>query len=335
MEQMKQKLSDRFFWGGVGFTTFIALVGTALSLLPFFGKIGAMACAILLAILYRQLFGYPEKLRTGIEFVGKFILRFAIVLYGFKLNIYLVFNDGLGLLGKGILTIIFSIAVTMLIAKWLKADPMISLLLGIGTGICGAAAIAAASPIIQSKDEDTAISVGMIALIGTIFALGYTAILPHSGLSLVSYGEWSGISLHEIAHVALAGAAGGDDALTMALLAKLSRVLLLIPVCFILVFWMKRRTKKEKIQSKIPFPWFLLGFLLTSFIGTFGMEHGVISEHSIDLISTMGTFLLTMAMTGLGLNVSFQEMKRKALRPLIALLMTSLALSTIWYLLLT
>lgn len=130
-------------------------------------------------------------------------------MYGLKLNISTVLQDGLGLLVRDFGVIIFAILLTVWLARLLKADKNISLLLGIGTGVCGAAAIAAVAPIIKSKDEDTAIAIGIIALVGTIFAIAYTILRPFLPISDIEYGIWSGISLHEIAHVVLAAAPGG------------------------------------------------------------------------------------------------------------------------------
>ncbi|MBM7649532.1 putative integral membrane protein (TIGR00698 family) [Bacillus ectoiniformans] len=320
---------------GIGFTALIAAAGTILSYLPVFNKIGPLAAAILLAVLYRHLYGYPETLRTGISFTGKRILRFAIILYGLKLNIFLVLNEGLGMLAQGALTIVFAIGLMILLGKWLKADPHVILLLGIGTGICGAAAIAAAAPILQTKEEDTAMSVGMIAFFGTIAAILYTLLFPLTGMSPETYGIWSGITLHEIAHVALAGAAAGEDALTIALLAKLGRVLLLLPVCFLLVYWMRKKSPESDIASTAPFPWFLIGFLAASVLATYGTANGWLTASEISHVSTGGTFLLTMAMTGLGLNVDLRQLKQKAVKPLIALTITSVCLSAMWALLFT
>ncbi|MBJ3773795.1 putative sulfate exporter family transporter, partial [Klebsiella pneumoniae] len=81
----------------------------------------------------------------------------------------------------------------------------------VGTGICGAAAIAAIAPIVKAKEEDTAIGVGMIALVGTVFAIGYTMLAPVLSLTPVQYGTWSGMSLHELAHVAVAAAPAGNE----------------------------------------------------------------------------------------------------------------------------
>src|SRR5699024_2447751 len=99
---------------------------------------------------------------NGITFSTKILLRFAIILYGLKLNIDTVLRDGLGLLLRDAIIIIIAIGLMIWLAKVLKADKMISLLLGVGTGVCGAAAIAAVAPIVKAKDEDTAIGVGII-----------------------------------------------------------------------------------------------------------------------------------------------------------------------------
>lgn len=336
-EQKKLKSplrNSKLLWlSGIAFTFFIALLGLGLSEISGFNRIGPLACSIIIAVIYRQIAGYPEKFRTGIEFSAKKLLRFAIILYGLKLNIDVIFNQGLPLLVRDIGTVTFAIVVMVLIAKWLKADISISLLLAVGTGVCGAAAIAAISPIVKAKEEDTAIGVGIIALMGTLFSIIYTLIRPILPISDVAYGIWSGISLHEIAHVALAGAPAGEDALAIALLAKLGRVFLLIPLCFIFMYWMKKRTKDETgREAKIDVPWFLVGFIIMSLIGSYVFgTYITVSPAVMEGISKTTTFVLTMAMIGLGLNVSLQALRTKAMRPLIAMTITSLLLSIISY----
>ncbi|MFJ8265347.1 YeiH family protein [Peribacillus asahii] len=316
---------------GIGFTLIIAVLGFILAALPGLNHIGPLACAILLAVVYRQVFGYPEKLRTGIQFSSKKLLRFAIILYGLKLNMIVIFHQGFPLLLRGAITIIFSIVVLMIIAKWLKADFNLSLLLSVGTGICGAAAIAAISPIIKAKDEDTAMGVGIIALVGTVFSIIYTLIYPFLSIGPMNYGNWVGISLHEIGHVALAAAPAGQDALAHALLAKLTRVFLLIPVCFILMLWMKKKGKTEG-EARFEFPWFLIGFIVMSFVGSYIIGNKVlVSQKVMSDIADFTSLMLTMSMTGLGLNISLKELRTKAIRPLIAIIITSFLLSSLTY----
>src|SRR5699024_7868813 len=219
-------------------------------------------------------------------------------------------------------------------AKLFKAEFKLSLLLGVGTGVCGAAAIAAVAPIIKAKDEDTGISVGIIALVGTIFSIGYILLRPVLDISNNAYGAWSGMSLHELAHVALAAEPAGNNALAIALLAKLGRVLLLIPLCFIIVYFFRRHQKKSSPSDvKVQFPWFLLGFVLMSLLNTYVIGQVIfIPEAVIDGIYDLSTFLLTMAMVGLGLNVSLNDVRTKAFKPLIAMIIVSVGLSILTFL---
>lgn len=319
--------------GGIAFTFFIAFLGFLLAKLPGFDHVGQLASAIILAVMYRQFFGYPELLRSGIGFSSKKLLRFAIILYGLKLNIGTVIEDGLGLLVRDVGVIMFAILLTVWLARLLKAEKNISLLVGVGTGVCGAAAIAAIAPIIKSKDEETAIGVGIIALVGTIFAIIYTILRPFLPLTDIEYGIWSGISLHEIAHVALAAAPGGQDSLAIGLLAKLGRVFLLVPLCFIFMYWMKRKNKgEEKEDTKVEFPWFLFGFIMMSVLGSYVLGSVItVSDHFMDAVASLTTWCLTAAMVGLGLNVSLRDLRTKALKPLIAMGITSICLSIIAY----
>ncbi|WP_079474065.1 YeiH family protein [Marinococcus halophilus] len=321
---------------GVLFTFVIALLGFLLALIPGFSYIGQLACAIILAVSYRQIFGYPEKLREGITFSTQKLLRLAIILYGLQLNIAVVLTDGASLLIRDAVIITFAILFTLWLAKVLKADYSISMLLGVGTGICGAAAIAAVAPILKAKNEDTAISVGIIALMGTVFSIIYILLRPIIPLESMEYGIWSGMSLHELAHVAIAAEPAGQDALAIALLAKLGRVFLLIPVCFVLIFCMKKISKEKNApQVKIPFPYFLLGFIGMSLINTFVLNEVIPFPNEIMVgVENATTWLLTAAMVGLGLNVIFKDLRNKAFKPLIAMCITTVFVSIISFLLL-
>lgn len=335
MTDSDSELNPRTKWLiGVGITFFMAVVGYIIALLPGFSLIGPLGSAIIAAIIYRQIFGYPYIYNRGITFSSKKLLRVAIILYGLRLNINIILGEGLEFLIKDTIVIAFAVLSMIGLAKLFKAEFKLSLLLGVGTGVCGAAAIAAVAPIIKAKDEDTGISVGIIALIGTIFSIGYILIRPVLDISNNDYGAWSGMSLHELAHVALAAEPAGNNALAIALLAKLGRVLLLIPLCFIIVYFVRRHQKKSAADEvKVQFPWFLLGFVLMSLINTYIIGQVIfIPEAVIEQIYDLSTFLLTMAMVGLGLNVSLKDVRTKAFRPLVAVTIVSVGLSIFTFL---
>ncbi|MFZ0369304.1 MAG: putative sulfate exporter family transporter [Halobacillus sp.] len=331
MKHFLGSISLRPLLTGMGFTAILAGAGFLLSSLPLIRQIGPLAAAILLAVLYRHFFGYPEQIRSGIQFSAKKLLRLAIILFGLKLNISVILSEGLPLLLRDAIVIGFAIGIMILLARLTKADTSLSLLLGIGTGVCGASAIAAVSPILKAKEEDTAISAGIISIIGTLFAIGYTLIRPLLPLDMEEYGMWAGLSLHEIAHVALAGAPAGDTGLGMALLAKLGRVFLLVPLSLILVWIMNKKGNKGP-ETSIAFPWFLLGFIAMSLFGSY-IEGNWFTIPSVvmDGISVGTTFILTMAMVGLGLSVSLEDVRSKALKPMLLMIITSVLLSLLTY----
>ncbi|MFQ3545045.1 putative sulfate exporter family transporter [Halobacillus rhizosphaerae] len=319
---------------GIGFTALLAFLSFELAKLPGISNVGPLAVGILIAMVYRHFLGYPSTIHEGIQFSAKKLLRLAIILFGLKLDIHVIYQEGLPLLLKDIMVIPFSIGLMMLLARAFKADYSLSLLIGIGTGVCGASAIAAVSPILKVKEKDTALSVAIISVIGTIFAIGYTILRPLLPINIEAYGIWAGLSLHEIGHVALAGTPAGEAGLGMALLAKLGRVFLLVPLSLLLVWIMKKRSKESSTQQ-VVFPWFLLGFVAMSLFGSFVNGRLIqISANVLDGISTLTTFILTMAMVGLGLSVSVSDLRTRAFKPMVLLILTSLLLSLTTYLIL-
>ncbi|MGM9926594.1 MAG: YeiH family protein [Bacillus sp. (in: firmicutes)] len=318
--------------GGILFTLFISFLGFLLAKIPGISMIGQMGCAIILAVIYRQVWEYPTIFKAGIQFSSKILLRVAIILYGLKLDMAVLFSEGPVLLLKDIVVIAFSIFIMLWLAKFFKGNDKISLLLGIGTGICGAAAIAAVAPILKSDDDETAISVGIIALVGTIFAIVYTLLFPVLPIDSLQYAIWGGLSLHELGHVALAAAPAGEDPLAMALLAKLGRVFFLVPLCFILMAVMSRKNSHSNEKQKVSFPYFLIGFIIMSLIGSYVLDTYIfVSDQVLNGISIFTTWCLTTAMVGLGLNIHLDTVRKKALKPLYAMLITSVLLSILTY----
>lgn len=324
-----KSINNKSFYLGLLFTLIITVISLLCAQLPLLNNVGALSIAILIAIAYRHFKGYPETYRSGIAFSSKRLLKLAIILYGLKLNINDIIGNGSHLLIIDGGVIIFSIVFILLINRLIKGDRSLTLLLGIGTGICGAAAIAAVAPILKSKEEDTAISIGIIALIGTVFSLGYTLIYSLFSISPQIYGAWSGVSLHEIAHVILAADFSGETALKIGLLGKLGRVFLLVPVSIILIIIMKVKDKSTNHAQRIDTPYFLIGFILMAIINTYIN----IPTEIMNFVNFLTTICLLMAMVALGLNVSLKDLRHRAFKPLIAIIITSICLSVFTFLL--
>ena len=215
------------------------------------------------------------------------------------------------------------------IARKLGVDPMLAILTAGGTGICGAAAVMGLAGSIKvpedkqdEKDNDVTMAVAIVAIMGTVFALLEIALGPLAGMTKDQLGITAGASLHEIAHAVAAGDAFG--AVDIATIMKLSRVLMLVFAAIIIaIWWEKKHSEVENTGKKtVAFPWFMLGFIGASIIGTFVPFVTSITPQLVDF----AYIVLGMAMAALGINVNFKAIASKGKKPMLASFLTSILL---------
>ncbi|WP_235918277.1 YeiH family protein [Paenibacillus lutrae] len=324
---------------GIGMTLIIALLAKALAQLPGAGMIGQLVLALLLGIVWRAALPVPAPASAGLAFASKKLLRWGIILLGMRLSLADVVQAGPAVFAAAAVNIVFAIAVVYAIARRMKVGPELAMLAACGTGICGAAAIAGVSPQIKASDDDTAVGVTVIALLGTLFTVAYTLAYPLLGFTPAEYGLFSGATLHEIAHVVAAAAPGGSASVDAALVSKLTRVALLAPVALALGVWAARRDRRSSAggtvaagqpdgtprKAGVPVPWFIGGFLLAAGLNTLGIVPAGAAATAVQ-----GAYLLiAMAMAGLGLNVNLAVFRRHGVRAAGAVLLGSVLLSAL------
>lgn len=284
-------------------------------------SISPMIIGIVLGMLYANSLrnNLPETWVPGIQFCSKRLLRLGIILYGFRLT----FQDIAAVGAAGIIIDIVVVTVTILggvaIGRLLKMDRDIALLTSVGSGICGAAAVLGAESTIQTKPYKTAVAVATVVIFGTLAMFLYPIAYRSGilGLTPQEMGIFSGATLHEVAHAVGAGNAMGSEVANTAIIVKMIRVMLLIPVLFSLGYWVAVKARRSESaagqRGKVAIPWFALGFL------------GVIMFNSLDLlppsviavIEYIDTFLLTMAMVALGAETSIDKFKKAGAKPFI------------------
>jgi len=253
----------------------------------------------------------------------------GIILLGFKLNLTVLFTQGIKCLPIAAAVVALTIVVCYGIARRLGVDPQLAILVAGGTGICGAAAVMGLSGSIKvppEQEDDKAnnevMAVAIIAIMGTIFALLEIALGPLTGLTKTQLGITAGASLHEIAHAVAAGDAFG--AVDIATIMKLSRVLMLVFAAIIIAVWWDRNHSEMPADGKrkVSFPWFMLGFIGASVIGTFVPFIATITPQLVDF----AYIVLGMAMAALGINVNFKAIAKKGRKAFLASFLTSILL---------
>ncbi|MDO5707659.1 MAG: putative sulfate exporter family transporter [Andreesenia angusta] len=296
------------FWIAIFVTLLASIIGKYASKLPGLNIIGAMVIALLIGMIYQLNRNIVDSAWRGTGFISNKFLRLGIILLGFKLNLKTLAESGIKTISLAIVVVLIMIFGIYLIARKLKVDSELAILASCGCGICGAAAVMGVSPQIKAKTEDSVLAVAVVCILGTFFTLLEVALRPFLGLTDVQFGVMAGASLHEIAHAVAAGGSAGSTSLDIAIITKLSRVLLLAPVAFIVgLYYQKKNNKDIYDKAKLPIPWFMVGFLLTSAIGTFAN----FSENLLANLTSSAYIFLGMAMAALGMSVNFKVIVEK------------------------
>ena len=262
----------------IGIVTLAAsLVASWLKQFPGFSLFGALIIALLIGMVaqfpIRKWYSsrsaeHKAGVKDAAGLISNKLLRLGIILLGFKLNLTVLFTQGIKCLPIAAVVVTLTIVVCYNIARKLGVDPQLAILVAGGTGICGAAAVMGLSGSIKvppEKEDEKAnnevMAVAIIAIMGTIFALLEIALGPLTGLSKTQLGITAGASLHEIAHAVAAGDAFG--AVGIATIMKLSRVLMLVFAAIIIAVWWDKNHSEMPADGKrkVSFPWFMLGFI--------------------------------------------------------------------------
>ena len=321
--------------------SFVAIFAAAASYLAGLEPIHALSLSPLVIGLVMGIFyantlhdQTPDEWRAGIAFSAKQVLRIAIVLYGFRIT----FQD-VGAIGvDGFAVSLIMLSSTLIFGSWLgrkvcRLDAETSLLTSAGAAICGAAAVLATESVLRSKtaEHKAVIAVAMVVSFGTLAMFLYPLIwkgiasLPTSSwmhMDARTFGIYVGGTIHEVAQVVAVPASipGSERAMAdSAVIVKMTRVLLLAPTLLLLSVHLSRSETRslstaDKTGSRVP------RFALY-FLAVVGMNSLYAFPHyALRLIDEFDTFLLTIAMTAIGMSTVFSKFKGVGARPFIVAL---------------
>ncbi|MDA4128863.1 MAG: putative sulfate exporter family transporter [Thaumarchaeota archaeon] len=282
----------------------------------------ALMIAAIISIVVTNLIELPQRYEPGLQFTTRWLLRIGIVFYGFNFSYALWFKSGSEwILLIGLVAVIIPFASGYFVGKALHLKEDSSLLVAVGTGICGISAIVATQQAVRSDEKDAGMSIATILLFGTFVLFAYPVIDGLLGMSSVAYGVWTGattLDLPQLVAAALQG--GGTNSLSPALWVKSIRIGLLVPVILILV---ARATRSSKASDLLPrqqprgsryrevlnsFPLFILAFFSVILYNTVSplpawLLGPVASGSGQSLNLSIASVLLTTAIIGICFRV--------------------------------
>nr|WP_228406086.1 putative sulfate exporter family transporter [Pseudarthrobacter sp. L1SW] len=286
----------------------------------------AMTLAVVLGVLAANLpvagAWTAGRARPGLDFAGKHLMRGGIVLLGLKVGI-------MDVLGLGWLSLVLIVGVvaasfggTYAISRLFRLPPVTSLLVATGFSICGASAIGAMAAVRRIRHVDTVLPVALVTLCGTL-AIGVLPLLVHPlRLSAPVFGAWTGASVHDVGQVVATAQTAGTAALGIAVVVKLTRVLLLAPVAAIAGAHHRLAPRPADTgdgqNTKLPpvVPLFVLGFV--AMVGL--RSTGWLAPGWLEAGGALQDILLGAALFGLGSAVRVRTLLHTGGRALLAAL---------------
>ncbi|MGE7838160.1 putative sulfate exporter family transporter [Viridibacillus arvi] len=293
----------------------IAFIGMVFG--RFFPSLGSGLFAILIGILVGNLkFGSNPMLRPGIKFSESNLLYYSIILLGATLTFNSLFNIGLTGITFILIQMAGTIAFVIWLGKYLSFGEDFRLLMASGNAVCGSSAIASTAPAINAKTSDTAVSITIVNLLGTVMMIllpvitstvFHNNVLPSSALI--------GGTLQSVGQVVASGSIVGEAVKDQAEIFKISRIIFLALVVFVLTRIKMANQKaqesqetqkatKGKFNIRSIVPWYVAGFLLLCVINSIVLFPTSITHP----IKVFGNYLEITALAGIGMSVNIKDL---------------------------
>ncbi len=285
----------------------------------FIGKAVPIVGSPVLGILFGMILAFwkrPSYFSDGISYTSKKLLQYSIILLGFDMNLFNVFKVGKQTLVLMAFTLTAAFVTAFVAGKLLKLDGNTKTLIGVGSAICGGSAIAATAPVIHADDDEVAQSISTIFLYNVIAAFLFPFLGHVMGMSDQSFGLWAGTAVNDTSSVVAAGYSFSNAAGNLAVIVKLTRTLMIVPVTLVLALYTsKKNAGKQKGSYNIAkiFPWFVLGFVAASVINTFVALPAGMSG----FLSQAGKFVIVVAMAAIGLNTNLVKLVKSGGKPIL------------------
>jgi uncharacterized integral membrane protein (TIGR00698 family) len=286
-----------------------------------FRVIGAPVFAIVGGMLISTFISKKKLLQPGIGFSSKSVLKGSIIVLGTGLSFREVVVTGVSSLPVLLGTLVVALVSAWLIGRWLLIESDLTTLIGVGTAICGASAIAATDAVIGAAESDVSYAISTIFFFNVTAVLTFPALGHLMHLSSHAFGLWSGTAVNDMSSVVAASSVYSKAAASFAVIVKLTRTLMIIPITIVLAS-LRARTKGGRTPSVAPsriatlrkvFPVFIIWFLVAVFANSMNW----ISSSWHPQLDLVAAFMISMALGAIGMSSNFSEIRKMGARPLL------------------
>lgn len=314
-------------WRGILVCLLIAIPSWILG--KIFPVIGGAVIAIIAGMVITMIWNDKGKAEAGIKWTSKVILQTAVVFLGFGMDLGVILQTGKQSLPIIICTITTSLIIARILQKVLKVPENTSILVGVGSSICGGSAIAATAPVIDADDDEIAQSIAVIFFFNVLAAILFPILGKAIGFDTAhgdAFGIFAGTAINDTSSVTAAASTWdsmwnlGSETLNKAVTVKLTRTLAIIPITLGLSLIRAKKSAKVGTKStgfslKQSFPMFILYFVIAAIITTVCIHMGINAD-VFHPVKELSKFMIIMAMSAIGLNSNIVKLIRSGGKPI-------------------
>ncbi|MEP6842867.1 MAG: putative sulfate exporter family transporter [Pseudolysinimonas sp.] len=259
-------------------------------------------------------------LKPGLGVASRHLLRFGIVVLGLQLSLADIAKLGWLAVLAIVALVGASFVITWAIAKALKLPGDEPTMLAAGFSICGVSAVGAMSAARGTDPRDTGTPIALVTLYGTAAIAVLPALAVPLGLDAGTFGHWVGASVHDVGQVVATAGTAGAAALAVAIVVKLTRVLMLAPMVAITSISTRRRAAKSPVgeaetRPQPPIvPLFIIGFVVLVVVRTFIP----VPDAVLAIATIVQSALLAAALFAIGASLRLERLVREGPRALLA-----------------
>jgi uncharacterized membrane protein YadS len=325
---------------GLALALAVAAVATVVG--QYVPLVGSAVPGALIGIVIAIVVKPGARFAAGVKWASTFILQCSVVLLGAQLSIVEAARVGVSSLPVMLGTLAICLAAAWLYGRLLGVPGGLRTLIGVGTGICGGSAIAAVSPVIEAASADVAYAISTIFLFNIAAVLIFPLLGHALGMSQQSFGLFAGTAVNDTSSVVATATTYGTAATSHAVVVKLVRTLMIIPICLGLATLTGRKQQRPVIAAAPAaaardgaagapaspadlashmsprraiklVPWFLIGFVLMVAVNSCG----IIPAGAHSPLEHSSVFLVSVALSAIGLSTNVAALRKAGARPLI------------------
>jgi len=205
-----------------------------------------------------------NRFGSGLNFVGKTVLRLSVVLMGLRIEAHLFESRQLLAIGLALVAAIpTTFFITHALAIPLRVPRRLADMVAAGTMICGASAVNAVAPVIGARRQEQGVALATIFLYSAIALVAFRFVASAVGLTPQQGGIWSGLAVNDLASAVAVGAQMGPGGAEMAAVSKSARIIMLAPVLILFSLYRTNGAAPSNIRRAAigHLPKFVIGFL--------------------------------------------------------------------------